>query len=51
MSVTPARLLNVCDRIGSISIGKDADLLLFDEDIRIQYIMTKGKVFMDARHN
>ena len=51
MSVTPARLLNVYDRIGSISIGKDADLLLFDEDIRIQYIMTKGKVFMDARHN
>lgn len=46
MTVTPARVLGVDDRIGSIAPGMDADLLLFDENISVSLVMTKGKVWM-----
>lgn len=45
MTLTPARALGVEHRLGSIAPGKDADLLLFDDDIRIKQIMIKGKVW------
>lgn len=45
MTVTPAKQLGVDGRIGSISPGKDADILLFDENIGIKLIMTKGKLW------
>ena len=44
MSLTPARLLRKDAHKGSISIGKDADLLLFDEQINIQLAMARGTV-------
>lgn len=47
MTVTPARILGVDDRIGSIVPGKDADILLFDENINISLVMIKGNVFMN----
>ena len=47
MTVTPARVLGVDDRIGSIAPGMDADLLLFDEDISISLVMIKGKVWLE----
>lgn len=43
MSLTPARMLGVSGRLGSIAPGKDADLLVFDDDIRIDLIMVKGR--------
>ena len=45
MTLTPARALGVERRLGSIAAGKDADLLLFDDDIHIELIMIKGKVW------
>jgi N-acetylglucosamine-6-phosphate deacetylase len=39
----PARLLRISDRKGSISIGKDADLTLFDENFNIYRTYVKGK--------
>ena len=42
-SLTPARFLHIEDRKGSICEGKDADLLLFDEDIHVKKIMLRGK--------
>lgn len=42
MTYTPARMLGVHDRLGRISCGCDADILLFDEDINIKMIMIKG---------
>ncbi len=48
MTVTPARVLGVDDRIGSIAPGKDADILLFDEDINISLVMTKGSIFLNV---
>ena len=41
-SLTPAKLLGIADRKGSISTGKDADLLVFDENIQIETIMVRG---------
>lgn len=47
MSLTPARLLHVENSKGSLEEGKDADLLLFDEDINIQMIMSRGTIISD----
>lgn len=44
MSSTPARIMNVADRKGSLVEGKDADIVLFDENINIQTTIINGKV-------
>jgi len=44
MSATPARIMNVDDKKGSLVKGKDADIVLFDEDINIQTTIIKGRV-------
>lgn len=41
-SLTPAKLMGISARKGSIAAGKDADLLLFDDNISIQMVMVKG---------
>lgn len=43
-SLTPARIMKVQDRKGSIEIGKDADLILFDQDVNIQMTMVEGRI-------
>ena len=45
---TPARIAGVADRKGSLVVGKDADLVIFDEDIRIDTTIIKGKVVYSA---
>lgn len=32
ITITPAKICKIDDRVGSISVGKDADLLFFEED-------------------
>lgn len=41
---TPAKICGVFHRKGSISIGKQADLVVFDENINIHLTMVNGKV-------
>jgi len=41
---TPARIMKISDKKGSLLIGKDADILIFDENININMTMVKGKV-------
>jgi N-acetylglucosamine-6-phosphate deacetylase len=41
---TPATIMHISDHKGSLEPGKDADIVIFDEDIMIQTTMTKGKV-------
>ena len=43
MSLIPARVLGVEARKGSIEKGKDADLVLFDEDVNVEKVMARGK--------
>jgi N-acetylglucosamine-6-phosphate deacetylase len=44
MTLTPASILNISDHKGSLAINKDADIILFDEDIRIHAAMIKGEI-------
>ena len=44
MTSTPARIMNVADRKGSLVEGKEADIVLFDEYINIQTTIIKGRV-------
>ncbi|HEX5567520.1 MAG TPA: amidohydrolase family protein, partial [Streptomyces sp.] len=43
LSTTPARLLGVADRVGTIEAGKDADLVVLDADYRLSGVMRKGE--------
>jgi len=42
-SETPARIMGVLDRKGTIEEGKDADIMMFDDDINLTYVMQMGK--------
>lgn len=42
MSATPARLLGIADRVGSVEVGKDADLVVLDDDFRLRGVMRRG---------
>lgn len=44
MTTTPARIMNVGDHKGSLIAGKDADIVIFDEDIIIETTIVKGKI-------
>ncbi len=41
---TPARLLRIDSKKGSIEVGKDADLIIFDENINVIKVMVRGKI-------
>ena len=43
-SLNPAKAIGVDDVKGSIDIGKDADLIIFDADLNVSKAMVKGKV-------
>lgn len=42
-TATPARIMGVHDRKGTLVAGKDADIVIFDADVRIQRTIIKGK--------
>lgn len=44
MTSTPARIIGVGDRKGSITQGKDADIVIFDENIKVETTIIAGKV-------
>ncbi|MFI6370893.1 N-acetylglucosamine-6-phosphate deacetylase [Streptomyces sp. NPDC050546] len=43
LSATPARLLGMADRIGSLEPGKDADLVLLNSDFELKGVMRRGE--------
>ena len=43
-SLTPARIMKVQDRKGSLEIGKDADIIIFDNDVNIHMTMVEGRI-------
>lgn len=47
MSATPAKQIGEYYRLGSIRVGKLADINLFDEDIQIKYTMIDGKEYQN----
>lgn len=48
ISKTPATIMGVADRKGSLVAGKDADVVIFDEHINIQMTMVNGRVVYNA---
>src|SRR5258708_18140916 len=44
MTSTPAAIMGVADRKGSLFPGKDADIVVFDEQINIHYSIAGGRV-------
>jgi len=44
MTLTPARIIGMDKKKGSISVGKDADLVIFDDDISVKTTIVGGNV-------
>ena len=43
LSLTPAKLMGIDDKKGSIAIGKDADFVLTDEKLHVQEVFVGGR--------
>ncbi len=43
-SETPARILHVDEHKGSIAPGKDADIVFYDADISLRFVMQRGRI-------
>lgn len=44
ISETPAKIMGVYDRKGSLEKGKDADIICFDENMKLTFVMQCGKI-------
>ena len=44
MTQTPAEIIGVADRKGSLEAGKDADIVIFDEGIQVHYTISEGTI-------
>ncbi len=44
MTLTPARIMKIDGAKGSIEVGKDADFVIFDENIDVSHTIIEGKV-------
>jgi N-acetylglucosamine-6-phosphate deacetylase len=42
-TLTPARILGVEAEIGSIAVGKRADLVVLDQELRVRDVFINGK--------
>jgi N-acetylglucosamine-6-phosphate deacetylase len=43
-SLTPAKIIGVDDRKGSLEKGKDADITIFDKDIKVTRTIGRGTI-------
>ena len=43
-SETPSKIMGVYDRKGSLQKGKDADILILDQDLNIRAVWAMGKL-------
>ena len=44
ISETPAKIMGVYDRKGSLEKGKDADIIFFDKDHELTFVMQMGRI-------
>jgi adenine deaminase len=52
VTINPARQLGIDNRVGSIDVGKDADLVIYDkyplsDYAKVQKVLIDGKVYFD----
>ena len=43
ISETPARIMNIQDKKGTLAPGKDADIVIFNDQIEVQQTFVMGK--------
>jgi len=48
-TVNPAKVIRVDDKKGSLTKGKDADMLILDEDVNVVMTMVGGKIVYENR--
>ncbi|MCW3110946.1 MAG: nagA [Segetibacter sp.] len=44
ITATPARILEVADKKGTLAVGKDADIVIFNSNIEIDMTMINGRI-------
>ena len=49
ITATPARIMNVADRKGSLAKDKDADVIIFNDEISVDTTIISGRVVYAAR--
>ncbi|MCF2501445.1 N-acetylglucosamine-6-phosphate deacetylase [Dyadobacter chenhuakuii] len=49
MTATPARIMGVDHKKGTLVAGKDADIVIFDNNINIQKTIVRGRVIYDKQ--
>lgn len=50
MTLTPSRIMHIDDRKGSIKAGKDADFVIFDNNVKVEYTIVASKVIYKANN-
>lgn len=50
MCLTPARIMHMDNRKGSVAPGKDADLVLFDDHVNVRRVLMGGRTVYDQGH-
>ncbi|MDO3640875.1 N-acetylglucosamine-6-phosphate deacetylase [Mucilaginibacter sp. L3T2-6] len=46
-TLTPARIMNIADRKGSLEAGKDADVVIFDDNINVEKTIVNGRLIYE----
>ncbi len=49
MTLTPASLLGIESRKGTLAVGKDADLVVFDGNVNVGVVMARGEIVKNER--
>ncbi|MBW1979972.1 MAG: beta-aspartyl-peptidase [Deltaproteobacteria bacterium] len=47
VTVNPAKRMGIFQRKGSVTQGKDADLLIVDPEMKIEYVMARGRFLVE----
>ena len=49
ISATPASILGISERKGSLVAGKDADIVIFDDNIQVEWTIVQGRIIYNKR--
>jgi N-acetylglucosamine-6-phosphate deacetylase len=49
-SLIPAKVINMDNTKGSLDVGKDADIVIFDEDIDVFFTIVEGKIVFETQN-